>query len=145
MKHLISSAALALSALLFSGCADKPLPAPVASVGPFDIFFDFNMKGLNGSATTGSFGVAATESDAQAAKPTLLGGTITWAETNGGKLAKRFVLPSRPKGEKLWVFVTTNQPLSSGQSLSLAWNTENNVSLSTSTPAVVVKEFTVVN
>ncbi|AIZ64617.1 hypothetical protein PK28_14775 [Hymenobacter sp. DG25B] len=101
------------------------------------------MKGLSGSETQGMFGVAATESEAQTAKGTLLSGSINWLDTKGGKEAKTFTLPNRAKGEKLWVFVTTDEPLTSGQSVSVAWGVDKTLTLDASSPAVVVKEYTV--
>ncbi|TGD81194.1 hypothetical protein [Hymenobacter wooponensis] len=102
------------------------------------------MKGFAQSTTTGSFGIAETQAEAEAKSGNELTGTITWAETSGGKQSKSFTLLNRVKGEKLWVYVTADKALTTGQTITLNVPISQSVTLTPGSPNdMIVTQITV--
>ncbi|SNC75265.1 hypothetical protein SAMN06265337_2788 [Hymenobacter gelipurpurascens] len=144
LQRLYPLAFLGLLAFSFTGCDDNsPTPTPVVQATQ-NVIVSFSMKGFAQSSTIGSFGVAKTQAEAEAKTGSELTGTITWAETGGGKEPKTFQLLNRVKGEKLWVYVTADKPLTTGQSLTLTAPVTQSATLNPDTPnGVIVSQITI--
>ncbi len=117
MKKLLLLALANSFALSLPACSDKDDDAKPSTPAVVETDFRVGLyleTGTSSDPTRVTAGLARTQAEAAAGNGTIWTGSITRADVASGT-SKVFTVGRRPKGEKLWLFVSTDRALVNGR------------------------------